>query len=172
MTAPLQTEYPQGYKARVTIMCSCSKFLGGSLLAVLLSIMSSSGVATSLGYDRDTRAYNLAHGRVVFKGHCMRCHDDGSEGAPVFGEPDDWSTRIDQPLSVLIEHAIEGHGNMPPRGDTGLADPEIASAVAYVANRAKILLGKQVAAEPVNREDIDEAVIRMFLLLIGKERWR
>jgi mono/diheme cytochrome c family protein len=153
-------------------MPSGAKPLGHVVFALFLTVMSGGGLATSLGYGLDTRGYNLAHGRVVFKQHCMRCHDKGSEGAPVLGDPDDWATRIDQPLSMLIKHAIEGHGDMPPRGQTGLADQEVASAVAYVANRAKTLMGRQVVAEPANYEPIDDVVMKMFLLLIGKERWK
>ena len=156
----------------VKIMRSYAKSLGYAAIAMLLSVMSSAGMATSLGYGLDTRGYNLAHGRVVFQQHCMRCHDKGTEGAPVLGDPGDWTTRIDQPLSVLIEHAIEGHGNMPARGQTDLADQEIASAVAYVANRARILMGRQVVAEPANYEPIDAVVMKVFLMLIGKERWK
>jgi cytochrome c5 len=137
--------------------------------------------AAPAGYDRDTRAYNLAHGRVVFTENCMRCHEKGRKGAPIAGDPADWSGRIGQPLDVLIAHAIEGHGDMPARGDTELSDQEIATAVAYVVHRARVVLADQVnampptgagPAGPVGPESIDDAVLHMFLLLIGKERWR
>lgn len=61
---------------------------------------------------------------------------------------------------------------MPSRGETDLPDQEVAAAVAYIVNRAKSLLGKQTDAEPVGYESVDDIVIRMFLLLIGKERWK
>lgn len=152
-------------------------------LPVFFVLHGSDVLAKSSGHDRETRAYNLAHGRVVFKEHCLRCHEKGRKGAPVPGNAADWSDRLDQPLPVLIAHAIEGHGDMPARGETELSDQEIASAVAYVVSRARIVLGEQVASQRSEKkaagadkvaeaETVDEAVVRMFLLLMGKERWK
>jgi cytochrome c5 len=150
-------------------------------LFVSLALPGSGAMAAPAGYDRDTRAYNLAHGRVVFTEHCLRCHEKGRKGAPIPDVPADWADRLDQPLPVLISHAIEGHGDMPARGETELSDQEIASAVAYVVSRARIVLGEQITAlpatgagmdEPADSQSIDDAVVQMFLLLIGKDRWK
>ena len=69
------------------------------------------------GYERDTRSYNLAHGRLVFVDKCLRCHESGRRGAPVYGDTADWAERLEQPLDTLIAHAVQGHGRMPARGD-------------------------------------------------------
>lgn len=152
-----------------------------AVVCVLFALASVLASAAPPGYERDTRAFNLAHGRVVFTEHCMRCHAQGLDGAPVPGDPGDWADRIDQPLDDLIAHAIQGHGDMPARGETELVDQEIAAAVAYVVSRARMVLDGQVAtlpesdtelSEPLDREQSDDAVVRMFLLLMGKERWR
>ena len=131
------------------------------------------------GYGRDTRAYNLAHGRVVFHDKCMRCHESGRKGAPVFGDIEDWAERIEQPLDTLIEHAILGHGRMPARGDQDLSDPDVAAAVAYVVNRTRVIAagegrsGVAPTTDPVvTPEGTDRAVVQMFLLLMGKDRWK
>ena len=144
-------------------------------------------------YDSDTRAYNLAYGRVVFTGHCMRCHEAGRKGAPVLGEADDWIDRLDQSLGTLISHVIKGHGDMPPRGETELADQDIASAVAYVVSRARLAVAAQLESLPATgagpagesaapaegeghparqHDRVDRAVMNMLLLLVGKDRWR
>lgn len=151
-------------------------------LFILLALPGCGVLAAPPGYDRDTRAYNLAHGRVVFKQHCLRCHGKGHMGAPIPGNPESWKGRLDQPLSVLVAHAIEGHGDMPARGETDLADREIASAVAYVVSRARIVLAEQVAAvssstdsdiaKSVESGPVDDAVVHMFLLLMSKDRWK
>lgn len=140
-------------------------------------------MADASGHESAVRDYNLAHGRVVFTQHCLRCHEKGRKGAPKSGDVFDWSPRLDQPLRVLIAHAIEGHGDMPARGKTELSDQEIAAAVAYVVSRAEAVLGDQAAgtratntdtgiARVVEAEPFDAAVVRMFLLLMGKERWK
>ena len=139
------------------------------------------GNAMPPGYASDTRAYNLAHGRVVFVDKCMRCHESGIRGAPVFGETSDWMERIEQPLDTLIDHAISGHGRMPARGDQDISDQEVAAAVAYVVNRTRVIAAGEgevlpapaaVASAAPMDDSFDDAVLQMFRLLLGKDRWK
>lgn len=147
--------------------------------AILLAPLVSGASTATLG--QDTRAFNLAHGRVVFNEHCLSCHEQGRKGAPMLGESAEWVSRLEQPLATLISHAIEGHGDMPARGDTDLTDQDVAAAVAYVVDRTRRLFdehlnelpssgaGSAVVAGP---ESVDDAVLQMFLLLMGKDRWK
>lgn len=154
---------------------------------LLFAAFLSTGYASAAypGYGTDTRSYNLAHGRVVFNENCLRCHEAGKRGAPVIGDLGDWVGRLDRPLDRLIENAIQGHGEMPARGDTELTDQDVASAVAFVIDRARIVFAEQlgalpptgaglaeVAADASESSSNDNALIRMFLLLVGKERWK
>ena len=133
-------------------------------------------------YKEETRAYNLAHGRVVFTNQCMRCHESGRKGAPVFGDAADWAERLEQPLNTMIGHAINGHGRMPARGDQDISDQDVAAAVAYVSDRTRFLVAEELNALPppaagtsTEKADglSDQAVVQMFLILFyGKDRWR
>ena len=147
----------------------------GFLLAV-------SARATTADYSNEARSYNIAHGRVVFQERCLRCHESGRKGAPVLGEVDDWRERLEQPLNVLITHAIEGHGRMPARGDQEISNQDVAAAVAFVVDRTQTLMrvddlndlpataaGGDVSTKPPSS---DEAVLQMFLMLLGKDRWK
>jgi cytochrome c5 len=148
------------------------------LLAQLLALPCS---AEPSAYKQDTRAYNLAHGRVVFTNKCMRCHESGRKGAPVFGDSTDWGERLEQPLDTMIGHAINGHGRMPARGDQDISDQDVAAAVAYVVDRTRLIVAEELntlpppatgaPADPA-AELSDEAVVQMFLMLYGKDRWR
>jgi cytochrome c5 len=125
------------------------------------------------GYESDTRAYNLAHGRVVFTEHCLQCHGSGRKGAPVLGDTGDWDERLEQPLDTLIEHAMLGHGRMPPRGELDLNDQDVAAAVAYVVNRARVIAAAEDRLTPVPAGEpaldaSDYAIVQMFMLLLGK----
>ena len=125
------------------------------------------------GYESDTRAYNLAHGRVVFTEHCIRCHGSGRGGAPVLGDTGDWDERLEQPLDMLIEHAMLGHGRMPPRGELDLNDQDVAAAVAYVVDRARMIAAAEdgLTPAPAGKQTIDAsdyAIVQMFMLLLGK----
>jgi cytochrome c5 len=149
----------------------------------LMLVIAAPGLANPRGYTADTRAYNLAHGRVVFQQNCLRCHESGRRGAPIVEHAEDWQERLQQPLSTLIRHAIDGHGDMPPRGDQVLTDQDVAAAV----DRTRLLLDDEIvrinnlpptAAGPSD-EDLalragssDDAVMHMFLMLFGKERWK
>jgi len=130
------------------------------------------------GYESDTRAYNLAHGRIVFTDKCMRCHESGRKDAPVFGDTGDWEERLEQPLDTLIEHAIAGHGRMPARGDADITNQDVAAAVAYVVNRTRVIAADEgnvqpavVASEDQTVDSSDRAVVQMFLMMLGKDRW-
>ena len=131
------------------------------------------------GYESDIRAYNMAHGRVVFTDKCMRCHKRGRKGAPVFGGTGDWQERLKQPLDELIEHAIVGHGRMPAPGDQEVSDQDVADAVAYVVNRMRVIAASEGNLQPVPSavassdqagDSLDRAVVQMFLMLRGKDR--
>lgn len=85
--------------------------------------------------------YDLKLGRAVFTEKCLACHGDGIKSAPKFGDVAAWEDRVEQDLDILIQHAINGHGRMPPKGGfADLTDEQVASAVAYVVNKSQRLI--------------------------------
>ena len=157
------------------------RWIGMATLVLALQFSALPSLAQASGYERDTRAYNLAHGRVVFMDKCMRCHKSGKKGAPVLGESDDWMERLEQPLDTLIEHAISGHGDMPARGDEDVSNQDVAAAVAFVVDRTRKIIISDVNSLPppaaggsINETDgpPDQAIVQMFMLMLGKDRWR
>lgn len=148
------------------------------LIALGTAALVSAVVAAPVGYESDTRAYNLAYGRTVFTEQCLRCHRCGRRGAPMLSEADDWKDRIDQPLDTLISHAIEGHGDMPARGDLEISDQDIAAAVAYVLNRVRLLTADALnelpppgaGAPDINTGESVEPVMNLLLMLLGRSR--
>lgn len=76
-------------------------------------------------------------GEAVYQAVCTSCHQGGALGAPKFGNKADWAPRIAKGYDHLLEDAIKGIGQMPPRGgDSSISDVEMARAVAYMANAA------------------------------------
>jgi cytochrome c5 len=75
-------------------------------------------------------------GKKAYDSACMACHGAGIAGAPKFGDKSAWSTRVDQGVSVMYEHAIKGFqgkaGVMPPKGGSTLPDSEVKAAVDYM----------------------------------------
>jgi hypothetical protein len=49
-----------------------------------------------------------------------------------------WEARLTQDLNTLMQHAVAGHGRMPPKGGfSELTDAEVAAAVAYAVNESR-----------------------------------
>jgi cytochrome c5 len=76
-------------------------------------------------------------GEEVVKAVCSMCHAAGLMESPKIGDKGQWGPRIAQGYETLVQHAIQGIRNMPPKGgNPALTDGEIAAAVANMANQA------------------------------------
>ena len=72
-------------------------------------------------------------GSEIYAASCQACHALGVAGAPILGDAASWGERPAQGMDILIEHAINGLGAMPPRGTcVSCSDEEIEAAVEYM----------------------------------------
>jgi len=76
-------------------------------------------------------------GGQTYKTACSVCHDAGAAGAPVTGDKSAWTSRLEQGVDVLVDHAINGYqgefGYMPAKGgNTSLDDEQVRKAVKYM----------------------------------------
>lgn len=78
-----------------------------------------------------------ATGEQAFTQICSACHAQGINGAPKMGDRAAWAPRIAQGKEALYSHAINGKGNMPPRGGTTWPDAAIRMAVDYMVSLNK-----------------------------------
>ena len=75
----------------------------------------------------------LEDGKRSYEKICSACHATGIEGAPVVGNPEDWSDRSDLWEAVLVEHAEKGFVKMPARGNAEHAtDYDVGAAAEYM----------------------------------------
>ncbi|MEM6654729.1 MAG: c-type cytochrome [Planctomycetota bacterium] len=76
----------------------------------------------------------------MYDAKCAPCHDTATQwSAPRLGFLPAWKRRLAQGEEVLVQHAIEGIGEMPPKGDNpDLTDGDIRQIVAYMVYRAKL----------------------------------
>jgi cytochrome c5 len=101
----------------------------------------STGSASVDPPDRSPPVYDLKRGEMVFSANCLRCHGEGLYNAPRVGNAADWEPRLRQPLATLVEHAVYGHGGMPPKGGfAALSNNDVRNAVAYVVDRSKKII--------------------------------
>ena len=76
-------------------------------------------------------------GEDIVKTTCAACHVSGALGAPKIGDKAAWAKHISEGYEHLVQMAIKGAGQMPPRGgDPSLTDTEVARAVAVMANQS------------------------------------
>jgi len=66
---------------------------------------------------------------------CAMCHVRGEGGAPKIGDTVAWSTRLAQGEAVLLDHTVNGFGNMPPLGYCMDCEREdLRAYIAFMAN--------------------------------------
>ncbi|WP_373054621.1 c-type cytochrome [Thioalkalivibrio sp.] len=97
------------------------------------------GKVVSGEVDTEAEPADLSAGDI-YSNVCAACHDDGVSGAPIKGETDEWSNRLnDKGLETLFDHAINGFNEMPARGgDSSLTDEQVRDAVAYMLDEADV----------------------------------
>jgi cytochrome c5 len=87
---------------------------------------------------KNTAAANVpTTGEQAFTQVCSACHATGINGAPKIGDRAAWGPRIAQGKDALYSHAINGKGNMPPRGGTTWPDAAIRMSVDYMVSLNK-----------------------------------
>jgi cytochrome c5 len=78
-----------------------------------------------------------ATGEQAFTKVCSACHSTGVNGAPKIGDHAAWGPRIAQGKETLYKDAINGKGNMPPKGGTSWPDATIRMTVDYMVSLNK-----------------------------------
>lgn len=78
-------------------------------------------------------------GEGLYDASCAVCHDSSRDGSPRLGFLRAWRDRIEQGEATLVQHAIDGIGLMPPRGEhPELTDDQITEIVCYMVYRARL----------------------------------
>lgn len=75
----------------------------------------------------------VERGRIAYQRACAACHEEGVNGAPVTGRPEDWAGRSRLWQAVLVEHAQRGYFDMPAKGgDVTLSDADVQVAAEHM----------------------------------------
>ena len=111
--------------------------IGLALVSGLIVLASTDALAASQRGNDGSRVYAAA---------CASCHDTGSDGAPIMGQPGDWTARSDLWDAVLLEHVKKGYLNMPAKGgDQGLTEYDAGVAAEYMLNQSHPALPRDSA---------------------------
>lgn len=60
----------------------------------------------------------------IYLRSCKNCHTVAGTGAPLTGDNDNWSIRMDKGMPTLVDNVINGFGGMPPFGMCMDCEPE------------------------------------------------
>lgn len=83
-------------------------------------------------------AADANNGRKVYESFCASCHATGALHAPKLGDREAWADRIAEGIPDLVEDAINGTGDMPPKGgNMQLSDAEVKAAVEYMVENSR-----------------------------------
>ena len=89
--------------------------------------------AAASGIAADLNTADTPNGVEVYRNTCSACHDEGANGAPRIGHPEDWSGRSPLWEAVLFEHAKTGFLDMPAKGgNEALDDADVGKAAEYM----------------------------------------
>lgn len=77
-------------------------------------------------------------GREIVDRVCKGCHELGVLNAPKIGARADWESRLKKGQTSLIDNAMRGIGNMPPKGgDAKLSREELVEAIRFMTTPAE-----------------------------------
>jgi cytochrome c oxidase subunit 4 len=80
-----------------------------------------------------------ADGERVFQRVCSACHGQGLLGAPKVGDQAAWQPHAAHGMEMLVSHAVNGYGAMPPKGGhPELSEEEIREAIVYMLKASGI----------------------------------
>jgi cytochrome c oxidase subunit 4 len=82
-----------------------------------------------------------ASGEQVFQKVCSACHGQGLLGAPKVGDKAAWQPHAAHGMEMLVSHALNGYGAMPPKGGhPELSEQDIRNAIGYMLGASGITL--------------------------------
>lgn len=81
---------------------------------------------------------SASDGEAVYNKTCKMCHATGLMGAPKTGDQTAWADRIAKGVDTLYNNAINGFGQMKPKGGKkSLSDDEVKAAVDYMVKQSQ-----------------------------------
>ena len=66
-----------------------------------------------LGFGANSQADDI---QAKYMATCFACHGTGAAGAPMTGNKEQWSPRLEQGMDALVASVKNGKGAMPPKG--------------------------------------------------------
>jgi len=120
-------------------MLFCLTLMTLTLLFAACSQKEENRRATNSNHSEQTApATGSKKGKEIYERVCFSCHGTGVAGAPKLGDQAAWKDRIAKGTDALVQSAMNGKGNMPPKGgERSLSEDDIRAAVGYMIDQAR-----------------------------------
>lgn len=80
----------------------------------------------------------MSTAQKVYEDSCSSCHSTGAMNAPMLGDKQAWSNHMKKGLEHMVENAVNGVGQMPPKGgNMSLSTSDVKAAVEYIVEQSK-----------------------------------
>ena len=110
-----------------------TKILSVLFLLLLGSLSACSKDESSSSAGAKSAPAEVSAGEEIYKKNCKVCHAQSINGAPIPGNKSMWEPRAQKGIDVLVQHASQGFGLMPPKGgNVDLTEPELRQAIEYM----------------------------------------
>ena len=106
-------------------------------------LWASACVNPTLGYEKSIQLAQLSDGfdaKATYMASCFACHSTGAAGAPKVesGNSAAWTSRLEKGMDTVVQNAIVGINNMPPKGLCfTCTDADITALVQYMIENSK-----------------------------------
>lgn len=80
-------------------------------------------------------------GEAVTQAVCAACHANNFQNAPQIGDQQAWAQRAEKGLNTLVNHSLNGFGNMPAQSGAA-SEEEIRKAIIYMTEQSDVQLGE------------------------------
>lgn len=102
---------------------------------MLKKLMLSAVLAVSV---QSVQAEDNVKGSEVYNQACVMCHAAGISNAPLVHNQQQWNARKEKGMDVLLQNAISGINQMPPRGlCMTCSDEDLQAAIEYMMAEGK-----------------------------------
>lgn len=73
---------------------------------------------------------------TTYQMSCFACHGTGAAGAPILGDSDAWTPRMEKGMDAVMANVINGINAMPPKGLCfTCSDDDLQSLVSYMSSQ-------------------------------------
>ena len=127
------------YSIKITVLLSCAIWAVNPAMVTAQEDMAATSSSNRSTNMTENETEIDQPGKQVYQQSCFSCHDVGIADTPKLGDKEAWQARIEKGIKTLYQSALNGKGNMLPKGGIpSLTEAQLKAAVDYMLTAADI----------------------------------